>query len=204
MSDERVFVSHASGDGEVVDRLFRAGRNLPVDVHAAGEGGLAGRDRESLRGRIDESDVTVVVATGTGASDQWVDQEVGYAVAKGVPVVPVAPDEDLLGGYLEGADAVALDAEAMDRSVFELLSALRSLLAPLGGLDTPKWYVPFRCTDADCAAPVTLDVDRGQGGLWRLHEHGRTTHVDCGDCGARYHFDPGTLAFLRREEPAET
>ncbi|WP_135819610.1 toll/interleukin-1 receptor domain-containing protein [Halostella litorea] len=201
MSDERVFVSHAPGDGELVGRLFRSIRNLPFDVHVAGEEVERGRDRGSLRGRIDESSVTVAVLTPAGASNQWVNQEIGYAVARGVDIVPATSSADLLGGYLAGSDTVTLDGESMDRSVFELLSALRSLLAPVGGLDTPKWYLPFHCTVEGCSAAVTLDVDRDQPGLWRLHDHGRTIHVDCGECGARYHFDPGTLAFLRRETP---
>jgi len=199
MSDERVFVSHAPGDVDVVESLFRSVRNLPFDVHVAAEEVEPGRSREHLKGRLNECDVTVVVVTEAAASNQWINQEIGYAVARGVPIVPVFERQGDLGGYLRGIDGVALDRESMDATVFNLLSRLRSELAPLGSLSTPKWYVRFPCNAGSCGEPVTLTIDQRQKELWRLHDHGRTVHADCDECGARYHFDPATLGFLQRE-----
>jgi len=201
MSDERVFVTHAPGDRGLVEGVFRSVRNLPLHVHIAGEEVDDGRDRTGLRGRIDESDAAVAMLTEEGATNQWVNREVGYAVARDVPVVPVAPRKELIGGYLEDRPPVELHADAVHRTVFEVLSALRRELTPLGGLDTPKWYLPFRCTTDGCSEPVTLKIDRDQSDLWRLHDHGRTIHADCEACATRYHFEPATLGLIRREVP---
>lgn len=201
MSDERVFVSHAPGDVETVERLFRSARNFPFDVHVAADelGGVV--SRESLKSRIDDSDVMVAVLTEAAATDPWVNQEVGYAVARGVSVLPVYEHRDCLGGYLTDVEGVELDVDGMDTTVFRLLGNLRGELAPLGALDTPKWYVRFDCTVEDCGTPVTMSIQEQQSELWRLHDHGRTIHVDCEACGGRYHFDPATLGFLKREGP---
>lgn len=201
MSDAQVFVSHAAGDEETVERLFRSIRNFPFDVNVAADeiGGRVTRDR--LKRRIGDSDAFVAVITEAAVTDPWVNQEVGYAVAEGVPVLPVYERRELLGGYVADGDGVELDREELDRTVFEILSFLREVLSPLGALDTPKWYVRFGCTDENCSGRVTLPVEKRQEELWRLHDHGRTVHADCEDCGARYHFDPGTLGFLQRAKP---
>ncbi|WP_323192470.1 toll/interleukin-1 receptor domain-containing protein [Halostella sp. PRR32] len=201
MGDESVFVSHAPGDSETVERLFRSVRNFPFGVHVAANelGGVV--SRESLKSRIDDSDIVVAVMTESAATDPWVNQEVGYAVARGVPVLPVYERHDDLGGYLADVDGVELDDDEMDETVFRLVSNLRGELTPLGSLDTPKWYVRFDCTVEECGDPVTLPITDQQRELWRLHDHGRTIHTDCGECGGRYHFDPATLGFLKREGP---
>jgi hypothetical protein len=201
MSDERVFVSHAPGDVETVERLFRPVRNFPFDVHVAANelGGVV--TRESLKSRIGDSEMVVAVLTEAATTDPWVQQEIGYAVARGVSVLPVYERREYLDGYLTDVEGVELDDDGMDETVFRLLGNLRGELAPLGALDTPKWYIRFDCTVEDCGTPVTMSIQERQQELWRLHGHGRTIHADCEECGGRYHFDPATLGFLKRERP---
>ena len=202
MTGEQVFVSHDPGDLEMVQELFSTVKNFPFGVHIALEEVETGRSRERLEGRLANSDIVVAVLTESSADSQWINQEVGYAIAKGIPVLPLYESESLRGGFIADVDGVEIDQENPSFTVFNLLCHLRSELAPLGALSVPNWYIRFPCNLADCGHPVTLELETGQTKLWKLHKHGKLLEASCDVCGTSYFFDPATIGFVRREEGA--
>lgn len=200
MTGEQVYVSHAPADLGVVEEVVGTVRNFPFDTYVAMEEVEPGRNRENLAGRVANSDVVVAVLTADGAGDQWVNQEVGYASARGVPVLPLYESPDHRGGYLHRVEGVELDRENLSVTAFNLLCRLRAELAPLGALSEPTWFVRFPCGADGCDAAVTLEIEQRQKDLWRMREHGETLRARCGDCGAAYHFEPATMGFLGRGE----
>ncbi|OIB56685.1 toll/interleukin-1 receptor domain-containing protein [Natrialba sp. SSL1] len=205
MSGEQVFVSHAPGDLELVQDLFSTVKNFPFGVHIVLEEVESGGSRARLEGRLANSDVVVAVLTERATTSQWINQEVGYALAKGIPVLPLYDDERRRGGFISDVEGVVIDRENPSVTIFNLLCRLRSELAPLGALSVPNWYVRFPCTVPNCDQPVTLEIERNQTKLWKLHQHGQALSADCRNCGSRYYFDPGTIGYLRREDDsAET
>jgi len=201
MAEEQVFVSHAPSDLDFVQELFSTVQNLYIDVHVALEQIEPGRNRQDLEGRLTNSDLLVVVLTEESATNSWVNQEIGYAVAKGIPILPLAADGVELEGYLQRHEAVALDPDETEATVFNLLARLRSELAPLGTLSTPNWFVRFPCNFENCGTPVTLDVEETQKKLWQMYEHNQALVAGCEDCDAQYFFNPATLGYVRREDP---
>lgn len=201
MAEEQVFVSHTPSDLELVQELFSTVRNLPVDVHVALEAIESGRSRQDLEGRLANSDLVVAVLTETGATDRWVNQEIGYAVAKGIPILPLYADGVEAEGYLERHEGVDLDPDELEVTVFNLLCRLRSELAPLGTLSTPNWFVRFPCNFENCGTAVTLTIEETQKKLWQMYEHNQALVATCGDCDAAYFFNPATLGYVRREDP---
>ena len=200
MTGEQIYVSHAPGDLELVQDLFSTVKNFPFGVHIALEEVEAGRSRKRLEGRLANSDVVVAVMTEDAATNRWINQEVGYARAKGIPVIPLRDHERLQGGFLDGVDGVAIDRENPSFTIFNLLSRLRSELAPLGALSVPNWYIRFPCTIPDCGHPVTLDIERDQTKLWKQYKHGKLLQTSCEDCQSTYYFDPATIGYVRRED----
>ena len=200
MSGEQVFVSHAPADLELVQDLFSTVKNFPFGVHIALEEVESGRSRKRLEGRLANSDVVVAVLTERSAISRWVNQEIGYALAKGIPVLPLYEEESLRGGFISGVEGVTIDRENLSFTIFNLLCRLRSELAPLGALSVPNWYIRFPCTVPDCGHPVTLEIEQGQTKLWKLHKHGKSLKTSCDVCSSRYYFDPATIGFLRREK----
>ncbi|MFC6717218.1 toll/interleukin-1 receptor domain-containing protein [Natrialbaceae archaeon GCM10025810] len=201
MTGEQVFVSHAPTDLGLVQELFSTVKNFPFGVHVALEEVESGRSRKRLEGRLANSDVVVAVLTERAANSTWINQEVGYALAKGIPVLPMYESEDVRGGFITDVEGVQIDRENPSVTIFNLLCRLRGELAPLGALSVPNWYVRFPCTVPDCGHPVTLDIDKGQTKLWKLHKHGQALEATCRVCESRYYFDPATIGFIRREEP---
>ncbi|SEH14238.1 TIR domain-containing protein [Natronorubrum sediminis] len=200
MAGEQIYVSHAPADLELVQELFSTVKNFPFGTHIALEEVESGRSRQRLEGRLANSDVVVAVLTEESSTSRWVNQEVGYALAKGVPVIPLADSERHLGGFLENADSVAITRENPSRTIYDLISRLRSELAPLGALSVPNWYIRFPCTIPDCGHPVTLEIEQDQSKLWKRYEHGKLLSSTCDVCESTYYFDAATIGYVRRED----
>ncbi len=200
MTGEQVFVSHAPTDLELVQDLFSTVKNFPFGVHIALEEVGSGRSRKRLEGRLANSDMVVAVLTDASVENQWVNQEIGYAVAKGIPVLPLYTNKRHRHGYISDVEGVAIDRENLSFTIFNLLCRLRGELAPLGALSVPNWYIRFPCTITGCTHPVTLDLKQGQTKLWKRHKHGHLLSTTCEECGSTYYFDPATIGFVRRED----
>lgn len=201
MAEAQVFVSHAPSDLDLVQDLFSTVQNLPIDVHIALEAIESGRGRQDLEGRLANSDILVVALSEAGAASRWVNQEIGYAVAKGIPILPLYADGVEPEGYLEGHEGVDLEPDEMEVTVFNLLCRLRAELSPLGTLSTPNWFVRFPCNFENCGATVTLTVEDTQKKLWQMYEHNQALVATCEECDAQYFFNPATLGYVRREDP---
>lgn len=198
-----MYVSHAPADLELVQDLFSTVKNFPFGVHIALEEIESGRSRKRLEGRLANSDVVVAVLTEDGAGNTWIDQEIGYAVAKGIPVLPLRDEGVSRGGYVGDVEGVTIDRRDLSRTIFDLLSRLRGELAPLGALSVPNWYIRFPCTIPDCGHPVTLELDHGQPKLWKLHAHGKHLTTSCERCESTYYFNPATIGFRGRADGNE-
>ncbi|WP_439025914.1 toll/interleukin-1 receptor domain-containing protein [Haloarchaeobius sp. DT45] len=203
MTDTQVFVSHATEDLELAQELFGTVRNLPVGVHLAMEAIESGRARGDLKGRLANSDVVVAILTEDGVTDTWVNQEVGYATARGIPVLPLYAAGVEPPGYIEHVEGVTLEPDEIPVTVFNLLCRLRAELAPLGTLSTPNWFVRFPCNFHGCEHPVLLDIEQRQKDLWQLYKHNQPLVATCDECGSNYLFNPVTLGYVQREDPTE-
>ncbi|WP_254523696.1 toll/interleukin-1 receptor domain-containing protein [Natrinema caseinilyticum] len=200
MSGEQVFVSHAPDDLSLVQDLFSTVKNFPFGVHITLEEIESGRFRKRLEGRLANSDVVVAILTEDATDNTWIDQEIGYAVAKGILVLPLSDEGVSRRGYISDVEGVTIDRNNLSFTIFNLLCRLRSELAPLGALSVPNWYIRFPCTVPDCGHPVTLELEQGQTKLWKLHAHGKYLTTSCEVCESTYYFNPATIGFLGRED----
>ena len=203
MSDEQVYVTHAPADFDLVQDLFSTVKNFPFGVHIALEELESVRDRKRLEGRVANSDVVVAVLTEDTDETTWIDQEIGYAVAKGIPVLPLREAAVTRRGYVGDVEGVTIERTNLTVTIFNLLSELRSKLAPLGALSVPNWYIRFPCTIPDCRQPVTLELEYGQTKLWKLYTHGKHLTTSCAACGSTYYFNPATIGFMGRKDGDE-
>ena len=200
MSGEQVYVTHEPRDLETVQELFSTVKNFPFGVFIALEEIESGRARRRLEGRLANSDVVVAILTKQSENDTWVNQDIGQALARGIPVLPLYESEDMVGGYVADVEGVKIDRDNPSYTIFNLLSRLRAELEPLGALSVPNWYIQFPCTVSGCGSQVVLDIERGQTKLWKMHKHGHLLEAECDGCGSTYLFDPATIGFVRRED----
>lgn len=200
MADTELFVSHAPADFDRISRLVGPIRNLPITVSVAEDVVEPDRSRAQIKRRLANSDVALLFLSSAGATDQWVNQEIGYATAEEVPVLPVADDGVELPGYVD-TDPVTVSPDSPERTVYDILSRLRDQLEPIGELTTPNWYLSFACTHSRCTATVMQAIERTQHELWKTYEHGDTVTAVCDNCNTSYEFNPATLGFIEKHEP---
>ena len=160
----RVFVSYAHDDaplpGEVINALRGQGLNPISDADITPGTPYA----VAIQRMIATAHALVIVLTPRSQARKWVDQEIGYAVARGVPVVPLARDATP-GEMLDGIQAAVLPACASNLQAFlegevdwdTLIRESRDAAAPL-----------FECWDtwerrAEHLRAAAVSVERHSG-----------------------------------------
>jgi len=126
MDSYRVFVSYSHQDREcvraIVDVLQKNGLTVMWDQDFVSGQGFD----EQIKGRVNHAHVFLPLITPNSMAGGWVHQEIGYAMALNVPVLPVCVGE-VPGEMLQPLHAVCLKEDLSDlayklpRQVFENL-----------------------------------------------------------------------------------
>ena len=123
----KVFVSHSSRDVVAVESIRSQALALGVEPytfeHDPQPGGYVAA---KLQTAIASSDAMVVLLTVNAQASQYVHQEVGYALAQGLPVIPLVErgvSHDALA-MLNGTEYVAFDPGAPGEASAGLAAAL--------------------------------------------------------------------------------
>lgn len=145
------FVSHStkdiSGDvGEVCEifekcriKCFIADRDAPLGEPLP----------EEIRKAIEESELFLVFLTNNSKKSPWVNQEIGYALGRRIPVIPLKKGRMKVKGLIESAKYVKMQTNPLD-TVNEIFSKLKdkslsptaeaAILAFIGVLELKKKY----------------------------------------------------------------
>ena len=121
------FISHSTKDitpyvtelSEILQTLrvqnFVADRDAPIGAFLPDE----------VKKAIDSSELLLVILTGNSKKSAWVNQEVGYALGKGIPVIPLKKRHIQITGLIETAKYVELKDNPLDTmsEVFSKLNA---------------------------------------------------------------------------------
>ena len=119
------FVSHSTKDikgkvGEVCYifekiqiKIFVADKDVPVGKPLP----------EEIKRAIEESELFIVFLTTNSVKSPWVNQEIGYALGKGIPVIPIKQGRVRVKGLIETAKYVRLCDNPLD-TVHEIFSRL--------------------------------------------------------------------------------
>lgn len=126
----KVFVSHSVDDLGVVYQLKYWLELNGIETYLAElypQPGVALADK--VAGAIDQSHCVIGLITRAGGRSKWVNQELGYAKAKGKLIVPVVEQGESLIGFVEGKEYVPFDrtnpADAISR-VVEYLAQVKA------------------------------------------------------------------------------
>lgn len=118
----QLFLSHATADGQIVDRIQAELTPLGASVYLAEHDNQAGVNVHAKIGdALRASDLVIVLLTQAGFDSRYVQQEIGAALNAGKLVIPLVAGTvaraDL--GMLQGVEYIVIDqgdpAEAMQR-----------------------------------------------------------------------------------------
>jgi hypothetical protein len=127
-----VFLSHASSDREHVELVRGQIEALGVGVYLAEHDPRPGT---SLAGKVDaalqRATLVVVLITSTSIDSQYVQQEVGAAVAHRKPIMPIV-DSKIAGkidlGMLAGVEYLVLDMAQPTQAMRQVTQSLQALV----------------------------------------------------------------------------
>jgi TIR domain len=127
----KLFLSHTTADGALVEIVKTRLVPFGVVVYVAEHDNKAGDHLPSkVETEIVDSDLVVVLLTARGSSSNFVNQEIGFAHAKGKLVIPIVADDaghpDL--GFLVGAEYINLDPDEPDKAIQHLTDRIGGIL----------------------------------------------------------------------------
>lgn len=147
----RIFLSHSSKDFGLVDLIRAQAQAIEVDVYLHEMHPEPGTSLSSkVADAIGTSDALVVLVTANTAASAYVNQEIGYALGKGLPVIPLVSrgtDSDQLA-MLQGVEYIAFDSERPH-------GALTRLTAQLHGMQMSKTAQVATAKEAEVQAALT-------------------------------------------------
>jgi hypothetical protein len=122
------FISHSTKDtGLYVQDLCEIFETLRVqNFFADRDAPLGSFLPDQVKNAIDNSELFLVIFTQNSRTSPWVNQEIGYALGKGVPVIPLRKGNIRIKGLIETARYVELKQNPMEtvQEVFSKLSAM--------------------------------------------------------------------------------
>ncbi|MCK5559623.1 MAG: toll/interleukin-1 receptor domain-containing protein [Thermoplasmata archaeon] len=90
MPKYEIFLSHSEQDEVLINMIAKSLEAIDLDVYVEEHETNYGSDVvESVCNAIDESECLLVVLTDQSIKSQWVNQEIGYAFANEIKIIPV-------------------------------------------------------------------------------------------------------------------
>jgi len=130
-----VFLSHSTKDKDLVDRLttwigisqlFQPTLDIRVYIaERAPEYGI--RISEKISRNIDRCDCLLAILTMDGASSQWVNQEIGYAMKAGKPIIPIVEEGVEVKGLLADIEYIPFRKDSINDAVTRSFNYLQQL-----------------------------------------------------------------------------
>lgn len=178
-----VFVSLAEDDihiGEEIKKyLARINIYAYIQSRTVGFGAVTLGDR--IKNAIRNSRFLLAILTKSGASSEWVNQEIGYAQGLGIPVLPLKARDVELKGFIEGYKYVHL-----------VPANLRPLLANLIRMFKEELEIESATVNCpNCLKPTTFIIR--DVSLTELEQKGLVLVRDCETCKQKLQMEPTLL-----------
>jgi len=127
---QKIFISYATGDEshvkELYDELLKLGK---VDVYIPEWDGNADVSfKFKVKEGINSCSAMVVLLTYNSTNTMWLNQEIGYATAKNIPIIPIIEQGISISGFLEGKDYFIFRRSDFGYNVQQVLTRLSSIL----------------------------------------------------------------------------
>jgi len=196
-----VFISHSNEDKEFADGLFDSLDNIvEITPYMAEYFPKAGIDlKEKIARNLDESQFAIALLTQSGVASQWVNQEIGYARARKLHIIPVIEEGVKVQGFLEGVEYIKLDRGNFRDTISQVIYVLRSFI--------PRGHEPGglhlrlsceRCVD-DLGYKFNFTIDMPiQPHINEVIKQQAVFATKCPKCKGEIIFDPFTFKVLTK------
>ncbi|MBI3622515.1 toll/interleukin-1 receptor domain-containing protein [Candidatus Pacearchaeota archaeon] len=126
----KIFISYATGDEVHIKELYDALSKLKkVDVYIPEWDHVIDVSYESkVKEGINSCSTVIVLLTYNSTNTIWLNQEIGYATAKNIPIIPIVEQGIDVLGFLEGKDYFVFNRSDFGYNIQQVLTRLHSIL----------------------------------------------------------------------------
>ncbi len=142
----RVFVSYAFSDEEIMKRICEELHRYRIETYVAVHDKRPGKSLpKKIEENIQRSDATIVLLTRNSATSPSVNQELAFAKAKGIRIIPVVENGVKVGVLLQGLEYVVFERDRIpqvSKKIAESLLNVKSFpkVKPEEGMADVEYY----------------------------------------------------------------
>jgi len=190
----RVFISFATGDDDYARQLSDSLSRLEhVEVYVPDWIEVKGKNMDyKVKEGLDSARVAIVIITFNSTNTIWLNQEIGYAFARTIPVILVVEKGIALKGFLEGQDFITYQRGDFKQNIYQVISRLRKVFTRyLLEYPIEKFYV---------ICPICnkkfLESLPAQEVISQTIEDSRDLSYTCQFCSNSINVEPSTLSSI--------
>ncbi len=188
-----IFISYATGDDENAMQLQNSLSKLEsVNVFASEGIHVAGKKAKSIvKDSIDSSQVVIVLLTFNSTNTMWLNQEIGYAFAKNIPIFLIVEKGIDIIGFLEESDYLIYQRGNFKQNIYQVISKLRLMITKISEMSVTNFYVTCQACNNKF-----LELLPSQELLDKKMTTGENLVCHCKFCSTEINVDPMTLSTI--------
>ena len=126
----KIFLSYATGDESHIKELYDALKKLrKINVYIPEWDRDIDVNYESkVKEGINSCSAVIVLLTYNSTNTIWLNQEIGYATAKNIPIIPIIEQGIDVLGFLEGSDYFIFNRSDFGYNIQQVITRLHSIL----------------------------------------------------------------------------
>lgn len=188
-----IFISYATGDDENAMQLQNSLSKLEsVNVFASEGIHVTGKKAKSIvKDAIDSSQVVIVLLTFNSTNTMWLNQEIGYAFAKNIPIFLIVEKGIDIIGFLEESDYLIYQRGNFKQNIYQVISKLRLMITKISEMSVTNFYVTCQACNNKF-----LELLPSQELLDKKMATGENLVCHCKFCSTEINVDPMTLSTI--------
>ncbi|HJU13721.1 MAG TPA: toll/interleukin-1 receptor domain-containing protein [Candidatus Nitrosotalea sp.] len=185
----RIFIGYATGDEDNVRELYGALSRLEgVEAYIPEwDDSINKVFSRKIRDGLEHADLAVFLITFNSTNTIWLNQEVGYASAKNIPVISVVERGIDVKGFLEGSQHLVFQRANFRLNIRQIVSEVLGFFSKGGNPITS-----FKSTCPSCNKEFSEILPRMES-LNEKIERGLNLSLQCKLCSATFEADPITF-----------
>jgi len=141
---------------------------------------------------LEETSVAIMIITFNSTNTVWLNQEIGYVIAKNIPIILVAEKGVDPKGFVEGQEFIIYQRGNFNRNIYQIISKLRKIIQyHTSGKDIEQFHVTCSVCQKQFLEHLPSHDEIGQ----KIGD-GIYLEFKCPSCLKVIHVDPSTLSVI--------
>lgn len=189
---KRIFVAYATGDENGAKEIYGVLSRLQgIEAYIPEWIGVAGKTQaQKIIECLESASLAIILITFNSTNTMWLNQEIGYACARNIPVVLVVEKGLDLKGFLEGRPYITFQRGNFKINIHQVVAKIREFFSQA---KSPLTH--FKTTCPACKKE-NFEVLPSQKEIDDKVELGQRLDYSCIFCSRTFQVDPVTLASM--------